>query len=77
MVYSNIERLQQNPLSYTNEDDDRDCAVIEINNKNFNKLALTKIPIKIKQDIISVEKSFVVVSAATKVHSQLNHPIRC
>lgn len=77
VIYSNIERFQQNTLSYSNDDDDNECAVIEVGNKNFNKLAITKIPAKIRQGTVVIERSHQLVLTTTKNSSQLSQPLRC
>lgn len=77
VTYSNKELLPQNILAYSSENNNGECAVVELNNKNFNKLILIKISQKVKQGNIVIEKSFVLVCIATKITSQLNQPLRC
>ncbi|GEM_PF-4322781 len=77
IIYSKYEGFKQNLLSYTNDDNDKECAISEICNKNFSKLALAKIAPKIKQGFFAFEKLFVFVFSITKTFSQLNHPLRC
>ncbi len=75
--YSNLAQLQMNPLSYSKDCDNEECAIIEINYKNFNKLSLNKIALKFRQGFNTIEKSSALVSIIIKISSQLNSPLRC
>ncbi|MCX7966670.1 MAG: hypothetical protein N2596_08610 [Syntrophorhabdaceae bacterium] len=77
-INTNLNQLQDYPLSYTNlEDIEKECIAIEITNKNINKLALVKIASKIKQNYCVIENSIVVILTIIKAPSQLYHPLRC